>query len=69
VVVGALGERRSAPVSLAPPRLRCPPSPGQASTWVLLGVYESAAIVKAEPFDAIELDLAVLWSKPASPGA
>jgi Uma2 family endonuclease len=40
-----------------------------AGRWFMLGVYENDAKVKAEPFDAIELELAVLWSKPAAPGA
>ena len=31
--------------------------------WVLLGVYGGSAIVRAEPFDAIELDLAALWEE------
>jgi len=30
--------------------------------WSILGVYEEAAKVRAEPFDAIELDLALLWT-------
>lgn len=31
--------------------------------WVLLDVCSGDARVRAEPFDAIELDLALLWSK------
>jgi Uma2 family endonuclease len=31
--------------------------------WVLLGVHRDAARVRAAPFEAIELDLAVLWAK------
>jgi Uma2 family endonuclease len=30
--------------------------------WTILGVYEETAKVRAEPFDAIELDLALLWT-------
>lgn len=29
--------------------------------WTEVADYEGAAVVRAEPFDAIELDLAVLW--------
>ncbi len=35
--------------------------------WLLLGVHYDDAKVRAEPFDAIELDLSKLWNKP-SPG-
>jgi Uma2 family endonuclease len=31
--------------------------------YVLLGVHHGAARVRVEPFDAIELDLAILWSR------
>ena len=31
--------------------------------WLLLAVHRDAARVRAEPFDAIELDLGVLWEK------
>lgn len=31
--------------------------------WTVADVYRDAARVRAEPFDAIELDLALLWSK------
>lgn len=31
--------------------------------WLLVGVFRDAARVRAEPFDAIELDLGVLWTK------
>jgi Uma2 family endonuclease len=30
--------------------------------WVLLGAHEGSALVRAAPFDAIELDLGALWS-------
>jgi len=36
---------------------------GAEGRWVLAGVHRDAARVRAEPFDAIELDLAVLWTK------
>jgi hypothetical protein len=32
-----------------------------AGRWVLLDTFEGSAVVRAEPFDAIELALAVLW--------
>jgi Uma2 family endonuclease len=32
-----------------------------AEGWLLVGVHEGAAKVRAEPFDAVELDLAPLW--------
>jgi Uma2 family endonuclease len=31
--------------------------------WVLLGTHEGGAVVRAEPFDAIELELSVLWGE------
>jgi Uma2 family endonuclease len=35
----------------------------QEKLWVLRGTHRGNAIVRAEPFDAIELDLSVLWYK------
>jgi hypothetical protein len=37
--------------------------------WLLAGTWADGASVRAEPFDAIELDLAVLWADvaPAEP--
>ena len=32
-------------------------------TWRLLAVHRDGARVRAEPFDAIELDLAILWQR------
>jgi Uma2 family endonuclease len=32
-------------------------------TWSLLGTWRDEALVRAEPFDAIELELAVLWHR------
>lgn len=34
----------------------------QNREWLIVGVYEGAAAVRAEPFDAIELDLGILWA-------
>ncbi|WP_437753102.1 Uma2 family endonuclease [Sorangium sp. So ce1389] len=36
---------------------------GQDRCWGLAAVHRDAAHVRVEPFDAIELDLAVLWAK------
>ncbi len=39
--------------------------------WLLLGVHRDDDKVHAEPFDAFELELAVLWANlavPATPG-
>ncbi|HKQ67766.1 MAG TPA: Uma2 family endonuclease [Polyangiaceae bacterium] len=33
-----------------------------AKRWVIVNVYEGSSRVRAEPFDAIELDLGVLWA-------
>lgn len=30
--------------------------------WAILGVWSDGAMVRAEPFDAIELDLGILWA-------
>ncbi|KYF56368.1 hypothetical protein BE04_26245 [Sorangium cellulosum] len=30
--------------------------------WRISAIYRDNALVRAEPFDAIELDLAVLWT-------
>jgi Uma2 family endonuclease len=34
----------------------------QGSGWLIVDVFEGNAQVRAEPFDAIALDLAVLWA-------
>ena len=36
---------------------------GAEGRWTLAGVHRDAARVRAEPFDAIELDLEALWAK------
>ena len=33
------------------------------STYRIVGVFRGDATVRAEPFDAIELDLALLWAR------
>jgi hypothetical protein len=38
-------------------------------TWTIVAVWEDAAVVRAEPFEAIDLELGRLWAEPpASPG-
>lgn len=34
----------------------------EGARWVIVGIYEGSAHVRAEPFDAILLDMAVLWA-------
>ena len=34
----------------------------QTDGWLLLGVHGDAEKVRAEPFDAIEIDLSLLWA-------
>ncbi len=41
----------------------------ERSRWVLVATYAGADVVRAEPFDAIELDLALLWDDPSPAGA
>lgn len=38
-----------------------------AGTWLIVAVHRGDAIVRAEPFDAIEIDLSVLWASIAPP--
>lgn len=40
----------------------------QEKGWFLAGTYRGAAVVRAEPFDAIELELAPLWDHAAKSG-
>ncbi len=35
----------------------------EGGRWVLLDTYEGDAMVRAEPFDAVELDLAAIWAR------
>jgi hypothetical protein len=37
--------------------------------WTIVGVWEGAAVVDAEPFDAVALELAPLWGDPAPPAS
>lgn len=39
---------------------------GEKQQWILLAAFESEQRCRVEPFEAIELELAALWSKPAS---
>jgi Uma2 family endonuclease len=36
---------------------------GSGRRWTLAGVHRDDARVRAEPFDAVELDLSILWVK------
>jgi Uma2 family endonuclease len=35
----------------------------EAGRWFVLGTWTGDARIRAEPFDAIELELAALWSR------
>ena len=35
----------------------------ESARWVLLATWRDEAVVRAEPFDAIELELAALWAR------
>jgi Uma2 family endonuclease len=35
--------------------------------WTIVGVWEDAAVVRAEPFEALELELGRLWADSAPP--
>jgi Uma2 family endonuclease len=35
--------------------------------WTIVGVWEDAAVVQAEPFEALELELGRLWADSAPP--
>jgi hypothetical protein len=35
----------------------------EGGLWILLGGFKDDARVRAEPFDAIELDLSALWAR------
>lgn len=35
----------------------------EGGTWSLLGTWRDEALVRVEPFDAVELELAVLWHR------
>jgi hypothetical protein len=35
----------------------------EGGRWVLLDVQQDAALVRAAPFDAVELELSVLWEE------
>ena len=35
--------------------------------WTIVAVWEDAAIVRAEPFEAMELDLGPFWAQPPTP--
>ena len=35
--------------------------------WTIVAVWEDAAVVRAEPFEAIEMELGRLWAVPPAP--
>jgi hypothetical protein len=35
----------------------------EGETWRVLGVWKEDASVRAEPFDAIDLELGLLWQR------
>ena len=37
----------------------------EGDRWTLLATYKGDAEVRAEPFDAVPLELGALWGKPA----
>ena len=37
----------------------------EAGRWVLLGTHAANAVVRAEPFDGMDLELRLLWAEPA----
>ena len=37
--------------------------------WLILGVHGESAVVRAEPFDAIDLSLGLLWADGSEPSA
>jgi len=40
----------------------------QGEQWLLVAVHEGDAVVRAEPFDAIPLDLLPLWGETRATG-
>lgn len=38
---------------------------GANATWTRVGAFADDALCRAEPFDAIELDLGALWRAPS----
>jgi hypothetical protein len=36
----------------------------QGAGWLLVNTFGAGAVVRAEPFDAVELDLALVWGPP-----
>ncbi|MDX2023338.1 MAG: Uma2 family endonuclease [Deltaproteobacteria bacterium] len=42
---------------------------GADGNWILRAAFRDDAVVRAQPFDAIELDLSILWADVIIPGA
>jgi Uma2 family endonuclease len=40
----------------------------ESGRWMIAGTWAGTAAVRAEPFDAIEIDLTLLWDEPAADG-
>jgi Uma2 family endonuclease len=40
----------------------------ESGRWVIMATYEGDATVRAEPFEAIALELGALWGDEVSPG-
>ncbi len=38
----------------------------EAPRWTIVATYEGRDVVRAEPFDALDLDLTLLWDDPPS---
>lgn len=36
-------------------------------SWLLVAAHRASSAIRAEPFDAVELDLGALWREPATP--
>jgi hypothetical protein len=39
------------------------PERGERGLWLRAGTWTGEALVRAEPFDAVELELAALWTE------
>ncbi|EYF00328.1 Uma2 family endonuclease [Chondromyces apiculatus] len=42
---------------------------GLDERWLVIGLHEGTEKVRAEPFDALEIDLALLWKAPVPPAS
>jgi len=37
----------------------------EGTSWMLAGTHRSSAMIRAEPFEAIEIDIGALWTPPS----